>query len=93
MIHYNAISRIEDRLREINSLLECGFSAEVETNLYQEQRELNDEVERLRAEQEEYRDGYEAGQQFHMDGVPMKDEWLGRSDMFHQGFTSAGEDS
>ena len=93
MIHFGRHMQILDRLKDIEHELDCGFSAEVETNLYQEQKELKEEQARLNAEEKEYREGYEAGRAYHMDGVPMKDEWLGRFGFFRQGFDAAGQDS
>lgn len=85
------MDEIRERLAEIEHELSCGFSAEVETNLYNEQAILERELEVL--EHDEYWEGYRAGVEFHIDCVPMKDEWLDRSGAFSRGFDQAGQDS
>lgn len=94
MIHYQAIEQAREEIEEKRFGILCGDLTEEDVNNYESDiQALEDDIRTWEGEQEEYRDGYEAGRQFHMDGVAMKDEWRGRTGPFHDGFTAAGQDS
>jgi FtsZ-binding cell division protein ZapB len=94
MIHYQAIEQTREELEEKRFAVMFGNLTEQETKAHQKDiDELEAELNRLREEQNDYCEGYRAGTEFHMDGVPRKDEWLGRSSAFDQGFDQAGQDS
>lgn len=97
MIHFARLMEIYTELRELQIELNMGLArGEFTERRYEIERNisvLKEEQTRLEAEAEEYREGYEAGRDFHMDGVSMKDEWLGRFGFFRQGFDAAGQDS
>lgn len=94
MIHYKEIADIKDRIHTIES--DLGYYDPIgpeRDEMEAEILELQTDLARLEKEAEDYREGYEAGRQFHMDGVPMRDEWQGRFGMFSRGFDDAGADS
>lgn len=94
MIHYLRLSQIHERLSDIEYELQCGFSAEVETNLMAEQTALKEEKSQLEKEADDYRAGYDAGWEFHMgSGYNASDESVTRSRHWLNGFNQAGEDS
>lgn len=94
MIHYQAIEDLEERIEALRS--DLGYycpAPDKEAEMNAEIDQLTAELNQLKQEQEEYREGYDAGVQFHMDGTGMRDEWLGRFGAFRQGFDQAGQDS
>lgn len=92
MIHYQRIDEIADLLHAMEDDVDDHSSAEVTVNRIVERLKLENELKKLKKEQEEYRDGYDAGREFHMGGV-MRDEWRGRWGAFRRGFDAAGDDS
>lgn len=94
MIHYHEIEQAKEEIEEKRFAILIGDLTEEDIQNYESDiNALEDDIRTWEREQEEYREGYSAGIQFHMDGVPMKDEWRGQSDAFDQGFTQAGQDS
>lgn len=94
MINYQAIEDAETEIREKRDEINYGDLDEETINNYESDiQALEEEIKNLKQEQEDYREGYSAGQSFHMDGVPMQDEWQGRFGKFYEGFTAAGQDS
>lgn len=94
MIHYQRLDEIREEIEEKQFAIMIGDLDDEDIQNYQSDiQALEDEQRELEAEQEEYREGYQAGMEFHMDGVPMKDEWRGRSGKFQEGFDAAGQDS
>ena len=94
MIHYQAIADLKDRIDALQG--DRGYycpGPEKDAEMVQEIQDLEEELKKLEKEADDYREGYEAGRDFYMDGVPMKDEWAGRGGQFYRGFTAAGDDS
>lgn len=94
MIHYQEIEQAREEIEEKRFAIMIGDLDEEDVNNYESDiSALEDDIRTWEREQEEYREGYNAGREFHMDGTPMKDEWLGRTGPFRQGFDAAGQDS
>lgn len=94
MIHHQAIEQAREEIEEKQFAIMIGDLTDEDIQNYESDiNALEDDIRTWEREQEEYRDGYEAGRQFHMDGMPMQDEWLGRFGAFRQGFDAAGQDS
>lgn len=93
MIHYNAIGELDDQIAAHRETLTWDKRTATVTALNEEIANLQAQRQVLQLEQDEYSDGYQAGVEFHLDGVPMKDEWCGRSGQFDNGFDAAGQDS
>lgn len=94
MIHDHDIEQAREEIEEKQFAIMLGDLSQEDIENYQSDiQSLEDDISQWESEQEEYRDGYEAGRQFHMDGVSMRDEWLGRFGAFQQGFDAAGDDS
>jgi hypothetical protein len=94
VIHYQSIAQAREEIEEKQFAIMVGDLSEEDINNYQSDIDaLEDDIKGWEREQDEYREGYDAGVQFHMDGVPMRDEWKGRFGAFRQGFDAAGEDS
>lgn len=94
MIHYHEIEQAREEIEEKQFAILIGDLTEEDIQNYESDiQALEEEIRTWEREQEEYREGYEAGRQFHLDGVPMKEEWRGQSGAFSQGFDAAGQDS
>jgi hypothetical protein len=94
MINYQAIEEAEAEIREKQDEINYGnLDEETVQNYESDIVALEDELKGLKQEQEDYREGYDAGQEFHMGSGVMRDEWLGRFGKFRAGFDAAGQDS
>lgn len=94
MIHHQRLDEIREEIQEKQFAIVFGDLDDEDVSNYQSDIDLlEEEKAQLKREQEEYREGYYAGRDYHLDGVSMKDEWQGQSDAFDQGFTQAGRDS
>lgn len=94
MIHHQAIADIEAEIREKQDEMHYTELDEETMNNYESDiQALEVELKDLKQEQEDYREGYDAGNRFHMGGESMRDEWSGRGGQFYNGFTQAGQDS
>lgn len=94
MIHFLEIQQAREEIEEKQFAMIFGNLDEEDFQNYESDiNTLEDNIREWEREQEEYREGYEAGRQFHLNGVPMKDEWRGRFGVFRQGFEQAGQDS
>ena len=94
MEHYTRLQEIREELDRAEDDL-VYYAGDPEAIEYAKATiiSLKAEQKRLRDEEDLYREGYEAGIKFHLDGVPMQDEWLGRTGPWRRGFTQAGFDS
>lgn len=93
MIHYERIQEIADQLHAMENDVDDHLSTEATVNRIVERLSLENELKKLKQEQEDYRDGYDAGREYHMGDGVMRDEWLGRFGAFRRGFDAAGDDS
>jgi hypothetical protein len=94
MINYLEIEQAKEEIEEKRfGILYGDLSDEDIDNYSSDIQALEDDIRTWEAEQEEYREGYDAGREFHMSGAPMRDEWQGRGGKFYDGFTAAGQDS
>ena len=94
MIHYQRLDEIREEIQEKQFGIMYGDLDDEDISNYQSDIDLlEDERTKLEAEQDEYREGYDAGREFHLNGMPMLDEWFGRDGPFDRGFRAAGDDS
>jgi len=94
MIHYQRLAEICEEIKEKQFGIMYGNLDDEDINNYQSDiQALEDEQRELETEQEEYREGYQAGVEFHMGSGVMRDEWQGRFGKFQEGFDAAGQDS
>jgi uncharacterized protein (DUF3084 family) len=94
VINHQAIEEAEAEIREKQDEINYGdLDEETVQNYESDIQALEDELKTLKQEQEDYREGYDAGNDYHMGGRPMQDSWLGRFGKFREGFDAAGQDS
>jgi hypothetical protein len=94
MIRYQEIEQAREEIQEKQFAIMMGELSEEDVNNYESDiNALEDDIRNWEREQDEYQEGYDSGREYHMNGVPMKDEWLGRFGPFRQGFDAAGADS
>jgi len=94
MIHYQRLDEIREEIQEKQFGIMYGDLDDEDISNYQSDIDLlEDERTKLEAEQDEYREGYDAGREFHLNGMPMQEDWRGRVGAFQQGFEAAGQDS